>query len=230
MSETPTLDASESPGTPDSPEPPSLPALFVGVWTRVSLALDGGDVFENQRVVWAQASSGYADIRTPLASDDDDPVAGPVSFAGTTAWDGASLHWTRTIDLNPGDHDDIGAITWDGDDMIESGEFPFGGKVSPFVEVWRRLPGDVTPRLVLVASDPPSQLVRVGDHCVVVADQRGADGAFSAAYRRLVGDAWCTETAIGDGETLPTPPSWSLTTGEAVELAGMRWQVVESTA
>ena len=80
----------------------ALPERFVGVWTRVSLALGGGAPFERQLVVWAQASSGYADIRTPLGPDDADPVAAPVSFAGTCAWDGTSLHWTRTIDLDPG--------------------------------------------------------------------------------------------------------------------------------
>ncbi len=199
------------------------------MWTRLSLALDGGEPFENQLVVWAQASSGYADIRTPLRSADDDPVAGPVSFAGTCAWDGTSLHWTRTIDLDPGEHLDIGAITWEGADMIEQGSFPFGGKVSPFVEVWRRLPGDASPRLVLTCASPPGQLVRVGDHCVVVVDERAEGGAFRAAYRRSVGDAWVTETSIGDGATLPVPPAIDLADGESVELAGSRWTVLEST-
>ncbi|MFN0030201.1 MAG: hypothetical protein ACKV2O_23870 [Acidimicrobiales bacterium] len=125
----------------------------MGLWRRRSLALDGGPPTETQHVLWLQAGEGFADMRVPLEDTDPQPMSAPLSFAGVTTWDGTALCWHRDLDLHQVIEADEGSITWDGEDLIETGIFTFGGQPTPYVEVWRREAGATTPRLSMRTLD-----------------------------------------------------------------------------
>ncbi len=119
-----------------------VPERFVGVWRRVSIALDGGPAHEPEDVVWLQAPSSFADLRVPRV-DGASPVE---AFAGTTHWDGSALRWDHELDWHGAfagtDH---GLIDWDGEVMVERGTMvdPAGDGASPpvaYVERWQREP------------------------------------------------------------------------------------------
>ena len=85
-----------------------LPDDLIGVWRRVSLAIDGGPPSEDSRVVWIQGRARFADLRTPL--EGASAGAGPMSFAGHASWEEPRLTFHRTIDLNE-PMEDIGTLS-----------------------------------------------------------------------------------------------------------------------
>lgn len=221
-----------------SAEPPSSPALpdrFLGAWRRRSLALpeQGGVPFEKQQVLWLQAASAFADVRLPLDPADEDPQAAPVSFAGVTTWDGTSLCWHRDLDLHRVTEADEGVITWEGDAMIESGSFTFGGALQPYHEVWVRDDPVVLPRLALHSTDRTARLIRVGVQAVTVADERDHGGWYRACQRHLGEQGWTVVMALGEAaERLPAPPEpdpGGLVVGHTIQHGGRVWVVEEHT-
>lgn len=208
---------------------------FLGLWQRVSIALDGGPAGENQQVYWLQAGDGFADVRVPIDPDDPAPSAAPVSFAGVTTWDGTSLCWHRDLDLHRVTEADIGAVTWDDGDLIETGEFSFAGRLQPYVERWRRAGGALSPRLSLRRVDGLARLVRVGPHSLTVLDDRAEgpepQGAYRAVYRSEVDGVSLERAALGPGASeLPAPPATALAPGDTIELDGASWLVEESVS
>ncbi len=158
-----------------------MPAVFVGAWERVSIALGDGAPHEPLSVVWVQGWSAYADLRLPLdRAADDEPIE---CFAGHTTWEDPLLRWGHDLDLagGPAASTDVGSVEWDGDDLVERGTFAIDGADVPYVEVWRRLPGS-TGRVVEV-TDVGLMHVAVGAHELTVLDRRGQGLAFSAAYK-----------------------------------------------
>ena len=121
--------------------PVPVPDRFQGAWRRVSIAVDRGPPTEPASVVWVQASSAYADLRLP-----DDPGATTMSFAGTTRWDDPFLRWEHALDLEATSGEDVGEVSWDGTDLVESGSFVSDGRPVGYVEVWRLQPGSGGPR------------------------------------------------------------------------------------
>ena len=131
-----------------------VPDAFVGVWRCVSFAVGNDPPSQYSRVVWMQARSRFADIRTPA----EGAPAGvePKSFSGYASWDAPRLTWNREIDLGE-PRDDIGTMSWRGEDLIESGELQREGQTLAFEEVWRRTPLDGDALLALEAkSEQPS--------------------------------------------------------------------------
>src|SRR5690242_14155689 len=103
---------------------PEIPDVFTGGWVRQGISLNGGPFREDAVVWWLQSPLIHADLRVP--KDGTDGTVGPTCFAGVTSWDGAALTWTRRLDLEEYDGVDIGTVTWDGEDLLEAGEFGNG--------------------------------------------------------------------------------------------------------
>jgi hypothetical protein len=179
----------------------NLPDSFLGAWERTGVLVDGEPVAEPGRVVWVEAGRAYVDIRGPglFASD--------TTFAGVTRWLEPHLMWTHTIDAGDDAGADVGHISYDGDDLLEAGEYT-DGRVISYVERWSPLPASSGP--ILAAMTRGGIAVRAGDHASVVVDRRPSDGGIAARYDRWEGSAWHPEIEFGaaaDLEQLPDPLS-----------------------
>jgi Protein HRI1 len=175
----------------------TLPDRFIGAWKRTELIVDG-EVVENGPTLWLEAGTAFVDVRGPggFASD--------MTFAGTTAWTEPHLRWTHEIESEDGG-EDVGLITPDGDDLIESGEFTTD-RVITFSERWSPQPRGSGP--VAVAATDGGLAVRVGDHASAVLDRRATSGGIAGRYQRWDGSRWVTEITHGtdtDLAALPAP-------------------------
>jgi hypothetical protein len=175
----------------------SLPERFVGAWERTGVIVDGAPVLDAGRVVWVEAGSAYVDVRGPGA------FASNTTFAGVTTWDEPYLTWAHTIDAGLDAAIDVGLISYDGDDMIEEGEYE-DGRVIRYAERWTPLPAGSGP--VLAAVTDGGIAVRVGDHASVVVDGRATGGGVAARYDRWDGRAWRHEIEFGNASDLVLLP------------------------
>ena len=186
---------------------PPVPERFRGAWKRVSLAVDGAAPTEHADVVWLQTERTYADLRVPRYGYGD--IVAPMSFAGTTTWADPFLRWNHALDLDdasPGDSD-VGRVRWNGDDLVETGEFTEGGRTVPYTEVWRRVGGSDSDLESHWSPDGTCVVVRTGDHALTIADDRPTGGGYRACYRTRHDGRWSVELALGPGATdLPAPP------------------------
>ena len=174
---------------------PSLPPRFFGAWERRELAIEGVAAANTGLAVWVQAGDLFVDVRGPggLASD--------TCFAGTTTWDAPFLTWAHPIDRHPGgDGVDRGHITFDGEDLIEEGDF-IAGASRAYRERWCRAAGVRTP--LFAATSVEGIAVRAGDHAAAVVDQRADGGGFAAEYSRVRAGEWEVVIAIADGVGAP---------------------------
>jgi hypothetical protein len=192
----------------------SLPEQFIGAWNRSEAIVDGEVAVDAGRTVWVEAGAVYVDVRGPggFASD--------MTFAGTTTWVEPRLTWSHAIDSDlESDGVDVGLISYDGEDLIEEGEY-VDGRTITYSERWQRLPGGDGP--VLAAVTDGGIAVRVGDHASVVVDARSTGGAIAARYAHWDGTAWQPEIEFGDAaalaqlpaplEPVPEPPAgWTWT-------------------
>jgi hypothetical protein len=187
------------------------PDLVHGAWSRRSVSVSGSAHFETQQVIWLQAGTCYADIRVPFC-----PEAEEWCCAGRSGWDVEGYRWTRHLDLGVvtgtpwAAPDDVGELVWEGDALLERGQWPTRNEPVPFEEVWVRLPGDCGPFLAL--ADETACLLQVGDHAITVVDGRRDGGTFAAAYRVLGPTGWAEVACIGpNAVALPRPddpPLW----------------------
>ncbi len=194
-----------------SVSPLMLPKQFVAAWERTELVVDGDPVAGAGRAVWVEAGTAYVDVRGPGG------FASATTFAGTTTWEEPYLAWAHLIDAEPGEDEgtDRGLITYDGDDLIESGEV-IAGRTITYSERWCRLRG--SQGIVLAASTDGGIAVRVGHHASVVVDRRATGGGIAARYERWDGTGWTPQIVYGDETTtalLPAPldPDADLPTG-----------------
>ena len=202
---------------------PAIPAEHTGGWQRITIAVGDGEPYEDSTVWWLQAPSRHADLRTPLA---DGNGAEPMCFAGTTSWEDPSLTWAPALELTPSAFVDIGAISWDGDDMLEAGEFAGDDGAVGYVERWRRLPDSEGPLLALEREG--GRIVRAGRYALTVLDDR-PQGDFVGVAWELDGGRWVEQrrwppTVAGAAP----PPPLALPAGITVVLEDARvWVVVE---
>ena len=172
---------------------------MTGGWVRNGISLDDAEPVENALVWWLQAPSKHCDLRLPLDGDD-----GLMSFAGTTTWAEPCLTWIPEIELDPSIFTDIGAISWDGADLMEAGVFVDGDRAVSYVERWQRLPGSDAELLAL--SCPTGRLVRTGPYALTITDQRAHGGRFAAVAWTLAGGQWTVSHCWPPAATAPAPP------------------------
>ncbi|MBW4459354.1 MAG: hypothetical protein KME47_03820 [Nodosilinea sp. WJT8-NPBG4] len=181
----PTLPIHPPTHPPAYPIHPSMPLNpFLGVWQRRSIQFDQGPIETSQSVLWIQAETYFADVRsTPFAgrltseryramdwrSRFDADLLG---FAGTFSWSEVppTCTWHHRLALTPRHWPDTSNYQWLGpDDFLEQGtcEDDEGG-LHPFVEHWYRIhPGPVQMwRLDRAAHQ--GQALRVGNWAVLV--------------------------------------------------------------
>ena len=196
------------PRPPVLPDTEPVPERFRGAWKRVSLAVDGDAPGEHADVVWLQTERTYADLRIPRYGYGD--IVAPMSFAGTTTWADPFLRWGHDLDLDaerPPGASDVGRVAWDGNDLVETGEFTDGDRAVPYTEVWRRVADSDAGLESHWSPDGTCVVVRTGDHALTIADDRAAGGAYRACYRTRHEGRWAVELALGAGATdLPAPP------------------------
>jgi hypothetical protein len=176
----------------------SLPETFIAAWNRSEAIVDGEVVTDAGRTVWVEAGRAYVDVRGPggFASD--------MTFAGSTTWVEPHLTWSHAIDADlESDGVDVGLISYDGEDLIEEGEF-IAGRTIKYTERWERLPGGAGP--VLAAVTDGGIAVRVGDHASVAMDRRSTGGAIAARYAHWDGTAWQPEIEFGDDAAVAQLP------------------------
>jgi Protein HRI1 len=177
----------------------TLPPELIAAWERSELIVDGARVEGAGRTVWVEAGVAYVDVRN------GEGFASGMTFAGSTAWDEPRLTWTHTIDSESDGGADVGLMSYDGDDLIEEGEY-FDERVVKYSERWVRLAG--SDGIVLVANAAGALAVRVGDHASVIVTRGAEGGGVAARYDHWDGSAWRTEIEYGaDAERalLPLP-------------------------
>ncbi|MBD2112798.1 MULTISPECIES: hypothetical protein [Cyanophyceae] len=161
---------------------PSNP--FLGVWQRRSIQFDQGPIETSQSVLWIQAETYFADVRSAPFAGRLTPEryramdwrsrfdADLLGFAGTFSWTESPpiCTWHHRLALTPRQWPDTSNYHWLGpDDFLEHGtcEDDEGG-LHPFVEHWYRLhPGPVQVWR-LERSDQQGQALRVGNWAVLV--------------------------------------------------------------
>jgi hypothetical protein len=194
-----------------------LPTRFFGSWERRELTIDGVPSSETSgRAIWIQAGDAFVDVRGPGG------VASDTCFAGTAVWEEPYLTWTHEIDRHPSAAGvDRGHITFDGNELVETGDF-IGGAHHSYQERWCPARGPRTPVVAAVARDGIA--VRFGDHAAVVVDRRVEGGGFAASYSRLTDGAWRVELMVTEGAGAPLIAP--LGTGELSD--GWRWHTVST--
>lgn len=176
----------------------TLPLEFHGAWVRSGIAVGGGPFAEDTVVWWLQGPSLHADLRTPVAGDGE-----VTCFTGMTSWSEGELTWTHDLDLAPWGTADVGTVTWDGTDLLESGSFERDGRTVPYTERWRRMPGGDGPLWALGSAT--GRIVRAGNYALTVVDERPSGGKFSATAWQLADGSWVAQRSVGAG--CPPPPA-----------------------
>ena len=192
-----------------------------GGWVRQGISLDGVDQAENTVVWWLQAPSKHCDLRVPYLDGD-----GLMAFAGTTTWADPRLSWHPELELNPSIVDDVGVITWDGPDMIETGLCYQDGREVTYVERWQRLPSSQDELFAL--STDTGRLVRAGSYALSIVDDRPNGGAFAAVAWTLTKNEWSVDHRWPADAVAPTPPLFIPAEGGSVVLDdGTEWIIDE---
>ncbi|PZU99041.1 MAG: hypothetical protein DCF32_19125 [Leptolyngbya sp.] len=160
------------------------PNPFLGVWQRRSIQFDQGPIETSQSVLWIQAETYFADVRSAPFAGRLTPEryraidwrsrfdADLLGFAGTFSWSEAPpiCTWHYRLALTPRQWPDTSNYHWLGsDDFLEQGtcEDDEAG-LHTFVEHWYRLhPGPVQVWR-LDRAEQQGQALRVGNWAVLV--------------------------------------------------------------
>ncbi len=173
-------------------------ANYIGLWKRESIQLGDAAPYEDTLVLWLQAETYFADIRIPLNQPCllphqtlmDLESAELVKFATFNAFAGTIdaterwIRWNRTIDFKPNpSRIDQGSVHFEGQNLIEIGEFELDDTIQRYLEVWVPQSHDVSDRLVLelaqelnvttqTVTHPKALWVTVGEHFIRIYDDR----------------------------------------------------------
>lgn len=131
------------------------PNPFLGVWQRRSIQFDQGPIETEQSVLWIQAETYFADVRSAPFAGRLTPEryramdwrsrfdADLLGFAGTFAWtkEPPTCTWHHRFALTPRRHPDTSRYDWlDADNFLEQGTCEDdNGQAHPFVEHWQRI-------------------------------------------------------------------------------------------
>jgi hypothetical protein len=209
------------------------PNPFLGVWQRHSIQFDQGPIDTSQSVLWMQAETHFADVRSAPFAGRLTPeryramdwrsrfAADLLGFAGTFSWSEQppTCTWHHRLALTPRQRPDTSRYQWlDADNFLEQGTCDDDeGNDHGFVEHWhRRHPGPVQVWR-LDRSEHQGQALRAGGWAVLVHQWRDpptadllADGAFFGAFSAT---AWqhregTWRALFGTEASLGTPPQW----------------------
>ena len=180
--------------------PCALPVIrFRGVWRRESIAIDGGDPFEDSEAYWLQVGEYFGDMRWPREGETHNNVS---AFAGRTLWQAPKMHFVHEIDLHQAQFDDIGEMSFQGDRLIERGEARVGDQVFRFEEVWvtTAAPASSECRVACATGrERRGYLVRVDDHVVALEE---TDGHHNGGMWRRRGGDWVLQFGLGRVDAL----------------------------
>ncbi len=174
---------------------------FRGVWRRGSIAVNGGDPFEDSEAYWLQVGDYFADMRWPREGETHNRVS---AFAGRTQWRAPKMHFVHEIDLNqpqPGD-EDVGEMSFQGDRLIEHGEARVGKRVFRFEEVWVSSASAASSECRVACATDQGQkgyLVRVEDYVIALQE---ADGHHNGGTWRQHGEDWVLQFGLGRTDAL----------------------------
>ena len=177
-------------------------------------------------VYWLQAREAFSDLRLPRRSGAD-----PAAFSGHTTFEPPALTWHHRLDLTSSHEPDIWVVEWRGADLVERGRAVIDGVDVPYEEVWRRVPHDGSPPILVLAADPGTtgrhgSIVRVGNHAIVMATN---DKGLTVRHDVGSEGRWMATGSLGEGALPRLPvavPDWRA--GQLVELPGFGdWLVCE---
>jgi len=214
--------------TSPTPLPPAVrvPPELRGGWLRRSIAVGGGPAQETATVWWLQASTRFADLRVPLAQD-----GRAQSFAGATTWEPPALTWEHELDLEGLADSDTGRVHFDGELLVEEGEWAGDSGPRGYVEVWEPMPGTTGTSFALTRGAAPGRLVRTGTRALTLVDDRASGGDYTGVGWQLTDAGWTEALRWPPASTavLPAPPGVCPAAGEETTLSdGSVWTVEES--
>lgn len=154
----------------------------VGLWRRVSFAVDDGPEDRSTAVFWGQTARRYIDVRIPAGrprcgaadlprlSEADLAILGrQQGFAGDLAVAGDRFTWHRDMDVQPvSARPDTGLVRIAGDLLHEEGEAATPGSV--YRETFERIASGARRRVALRAASWPGGGVPVAAELVVIDD------------------------------------------------------------
>jgi len=198
-----------------------MSSVFTGLWKRQSIQIGDSEPYEDATVLWLQAQTYFADIRIPL-NQPSLPSGQSLlnltlpqllefakfkAFAGTIDATESWIRWNRKIDFKPDpSRVDQGKVHFEGQNLIEVGEFFVNGDAQSYLEVWVPQIAGPTDCLVLelaqevnqatqgfaggssgdfleqaqTVTHPCALLVAVGEHFIRVYDDRNYPPEFAA--------------------------------------------------
>ncbi|MEM8806496.1 MAG: hypothetical protein AAGF01_10765 [Cyanobacteria bacterium P01_G01_bin.38] len=167
---------------------------FLGVWQRSYIRFDNGPCETRQTVLWIQAETRFADVRSSLVKTPLTPETYPhlswkeaftsyTGFSGTFSWQNtgeaggeqkAHCQWLSDISIFPTEEADEGECHWLApDSFIEIGTCTDGqGKAHIYEERWQRL-SKARPKIFeMQTADQRGRCLLAAGWAVVVHDWR----------------------------------------------------------
>ena len=111
-------------------------AQIDGVWRRESIAISGGEAYEDSVVYWLQAGDYFADMRWPLAHSEDEKAL-VSAFAGTVQWSPPRIRFLHEIDLTKAYLEDAACLSFVDGNIVERGQVTVGDEIIDFEEICR---------------------------------------------------------------------------------------------
>lgn len=206
---------------------------FLGVWQRRSIQFGQGPIETSQSVLWIQAETYFADVRSAPFAGRLTPEryrgmdwrsrfdADLLGFAGTFSWSEAppTCTWHHRLALTPRQWPDTSNYQWLGpDEFLEQGtcEDAEGGLHS-FVEHWHRLHPGLAQVWRLDRGAHQGQALMVGNWAVLVDQWRDPLTAApfdGETFRDFSATAWenregTWQALFGTEANLGIPPQWT---------------------
>ncbi len=200
-----------------------VPENLIGAWRRESVAIEGGQPFEDSQVIWLQAPTYFVDLRLALPGEG----AAPEAFGGVVDWAAPHLRFHHDVDLNGHAAEDVGALSWDGEVLVERGVAVFGEDSIEFEERWIRQAGGNGTFAVLGRFDDSGNLaglaVRCGHHALFV----DSGARFVGRYFVSGEEGWRSAWGLGDTTEWPFPKE--IEVGDDLVVDGQTWSCVDAS-
>jgi hypothetical protein len=183
-------------GAPPEAEPVDDPGLaLAGAWRRAGRSLGGGRWSEPCAVLWLQAGSWFADLRSPRggSSAGNHPLDAAQAFTGQVSVEEDLVEWHHDLHSGgdgPG-HRDRATVRQSGDLLLEEG--------AGYRERWRRISAAGSPWAVTERRRPGAvtdRLIRLGDFALSVSSYPAPHGTEMVRDQSA---GWRVRRAVGAG-------------------------------